>query len=131
MTTPAAVAGEIVSGEGSIINEARAAAQYGKPARSRNFRRQQGYADAKDEDGYSYCSGRRLMGAKFGRPFGRGADCNDVGGFWKKTPYNGPAGRGGAAAPCCSEKAAATRRTGARRAARPCTSVAATARSRS
>ena len=30
MTTPAAVAGEIVSGEGSIINEARAAAQYGR-----------------------------------------------------------------------------------------------------
>ena len=52
--TPPAVAGEIVSGEGSIINDARAAAQYGRADEITQLLDDGKLTpDAKDEDGCS------------------------------------------------------------------------------
>ena len=83
MTTPAAVAGEIVSGEGSIINEARAAAQYGRADEiTRLLDDGKLTPDAKDEDGCSLLQWAAINGRDnvVRLLLERGADCNAVGG---------------------------------------------------
>jgi len=83
MATPAAVAGEIVSGEGSIINEARAAAQYGRADEIAQLLDDGKLApDAKDEDGCSLLQWAAINGRDnvVRLLLERGADCNAVGG---------------------------------------------------
>ena len=82
MTTPA-VAGEIVSGEGSIINEARAAAQYGRADEIAQLLDDGKLTpDAKDEDGCSLLQWAAINGRDnvVRLLLERGADCNAVGG---------------------------------------------------
>ena len=133
MTTPAAVAGEIVSGEGSIINEARAAAQYGRADEIAQLLDDNKLTpDAKDEDGCSLLQWAAINGRdNVVDVLERGADCNAIGGVLEENALQWACRQGRSSAPCCSEKAAATRRTEARRAARPCTSVVGTAKSAS
>ena len=82
LTTPA-VAGEIVSGEGSIINEARAAAQYGRADEiAQLLDGGKLTPDAKDEDGCSLLQWAAINGRDnvVRLLLERGADCNAVGG---------------------------------------------------
>ena len=78
MATPA-VAGEIVSGEGFIINDARAAAQYGRADEiTRLLDDGKLTPDAKDDDGCSLLQWAAINGRDnvVRLLLERGADCN-------------------------------------------------------
>ena len=82
MTTPA-VAGEVIRGEGSVINDARAAAQYGRVDEIAQLLDDGKLTpDAKDEDGCSLLQWAAINGRDnvVRLLLERGADCNAIGG---------------------------------------------------